>query len=388
MRRPLLAGVAVLLLVLAALSMAPGVDGHQPKDTVSTIAVGPDDDRLWPYTSRSRAFEGRTLVLNAIVMDDPETVERLLNRRADTNWTTTDRATAPEPVAEPFPESGVTADWRTAHGSVRYTYAETDKNGTWLKQRYQVHVGTYLGTRHHIRAFAPSVQSRWTALQAHSEYWDWFRLRHTVTGVHGTADMLETEFEAMERLSVERRYTRDRGPLANGIVVVTSLLPVLVGRRHWSRLAERFADPAVRTGTLTVLAIALATPLAVRAAGIGLERLVPLVNPKLFVVLVYPMLSVGLPFAIAGRSADIPAWFAGPAAAVGLAVGFAAEFALLGVTPPERLIRHRLLVATALGLLAAGGARLRRDGTPRPLYTVGGVVLWLWGLVAPLIGLV
>lgn len=73
-------------------------------------------------------------------------------------------------------------------------------------------------------------------------------------------------------------------------------------------------------------------------------------------------------------------------AAVALVVGFAAEFAFLWVAPPERLVWHRLLVAAALGLLAAGGGELRGDGSWRPLYTLGGAVLWLCGLLAPLFG--
>jgi hypothetical protein len=225
-------------------------------------------------------------------------------------------------------------------------------------------------------------------LQAHSEYWDWFRLRHTVTDVQGTADRIAGDFRSLERTSVERGYRRDSGPLSRGIVVVSSLLPLLAGRRRLSRMRDRFEEPSRRTATLTVFAIALATPMAVRLAGITLERVIPLVNPKLFVVMLYPVLAVGLPVAVARRSGPLPARAAGPAAAVALAVGFAAEFAFLGVAPPERLVWHRLLVATALGLLAAGGAQYRRNGSVRPLYTIGGATLWLWGLLAPLFGFV
>ena len=385
MRRRPIAGIAVLLLAVAGLLAVPA-GGQQPKGGIDTIQVGPNDDRLWPYTSRSTSVEGRTLVLNVIVMADPKTVEAMLSRRAETDWTTTDRTTPPEPTAGPFPATRVDTDWQSAHGSVRYTYAETSKHGQWLKQRYQLHVGTYLGTRDHIRAFAPGEQSEWTALQAHSEYWDWFRLRHTVTDVRGTATRLEAEFDSLDRVGVERRHRRDSGPLSRGIVVVSSLLPILAARRGWSRLTDRAATPGRRTATLTVFAIALTTPLAVRAAGIGLELLVPLVNPKLFVVMLYPLLAVGLPAAVARRSAALPARTAGPVAAVALVVGFAAEFAFLWVAPPERLAWHRLLVAAALGLLAAGGGELRGDGSWRPLYTLGGAVLWLCGLLAPLFG--
>jgi len=129
-------------------------------------------------------------------------------------------------------------------------------------------------------------------------------------------------------------------------------------------------------------------PVSVRVAGIALERVVPLVNPKLFVVFLYPCLVAALPFTVARRGTDSPAALAGTAAAVGLAIGFAAEFALLGVTPPPPIVQHRFLTATALGLLAAGGTALSSARTRRSLLTVAGVALWFWAVAAPLFGLV
>ena len=371
------------LLCLAGAATVPAVGDQQTKETPpTTVAVGSDGDRLWPYTSRARSFESRTLVLNVIVMADPKTVERRLDSRAGRNWTTSSRTTLLPDTDGPFEPERVDSPWRSAHGSVRYTYAETGKagDGEWLKQRYQLHVGTYLGTRHHIRAFAPSERSSWTALQAHSEYWDWFRLRHTVTDVRGTADLLEADFQSMNETAVDRRYSRDSGPLSEGIVVVAGLVPILVGRRRWERVVSGLESSVNRSKLLAVFAIAFTTPLAVRIAGITLERLVPLVTPKLFVVLLYPLLAVGLPVAVARRGASLPWWSAAPAAAAGLALGFAAEFALFGIDPPTRIVGHRLLVATALGLLAAGRGRWRSP------VTVAGVALWLWGLGAPLFG--
>jgi hypothetical protein len=279
-------------------------------------------------------------------------------------------------------------DWRGAHGAIRYTYAEADGDGQWLKQRYQLHVGTYLGTRHHIRAFAPSRDSEWTALQAHSEYWDWFRLRHTVTEVHATADRLEADFRRLDGATVERAYTRQRGPLRDGIVVVSGLVPILVGRGGLrslrGRLAGALSDPDRRTRTLGLAAIAAGAPLAIRVAGIALERLVPLVTPKLFVVMLYPWLAIALPVAVARQSSELPPWLAAPVATLGLSAGFAAEFAVLGVTPPPGLVWHRLFVAAALGVVAAAAAA---SGGRRSLGTLAGASLWLAGLLVPLFGL-
>ena len=130
-------------------------------------------------------------------------------------------------------------------------------DGEWLQQRYQLHGGTYLGTRHHIRAFAPSERPQWTALQAHSEHWDWFRLRHIVTDVRGTATLLADDSRTLGGTTVERNYARDSGPLPKGIVVV----------------------------------------------------------------MLYPLLTIGLPVAIARRALELTAWLAVPAAALGLLAG-------------------------------------------------------------------
>jgi len=384
--------VAAFLLALAVLGplISPAAGGPQKinlqSDTSdSRIEVGPNNDSLWPYTSRSTAFEGRTLVLNAIIAEDPKTTRTILNDRAGTSWQVTD----PEQQALGAPNDDsslqVEPDWRQAHGSVRYTYANTGKgdDGQWVKQRYQLHVGTYFGTRHHIRAFAPSDDSEWTALQAHSEYWDWFRLRHTVTDIRGTATMLESDFQDLEKTTVERRYTEDSGPLSSGIVVVSGLVPLLIGFTQspaLSRLGEWLSRPSRPSQALVVFGLAAGIPLAVRAAGVGLELALPFVTPKLYVALLYPCLAIGLPVAIMRFGSELPAWLAVPAAAIGAAMAFSVEFMLLGVTPPSDIVQHRLLVATGLGLLAGIG------GDRRTLFALTGGSLWLWGLYAPLFG--
>jgi hypothetical protein len=383
--------IALAVFALAAVALSAPVAGHAPDRTPqfdgsqTIIEVGEAGDRLWPYTSRSEDFEGRTLVINAIVTEDPETARGLLSENAGDGWQRTRPTRQPLGAQINLATNNSVSNWRHAHGSVRYTYAETGSgDGRWIKQQYQLHVGTYLGSRHHIRAFAPSEESSWTALQAHSEYWDWFRLRHTVTDVKGTADMLESEFEQSEVVSVERRHERDARGLERGIVVVVSTLaPLLVGitaREDWIDLDEWLSQSTRRDQTLLVFGLAAGIPLAIRAVGIGLEDAATMVPPKLFVLLLYPCLAIGLPVAVVWYAADLPAWLAGPAAAVGLAIGFTLEFAMLGLVPPDRILQHRLLVAGALGLLAAGG------GTRRSLFTVAGAALWLWGLFAPLFG--
>ncbi|MDS0280944.1 hypothetical protein [Haloarcula onubensis] len=389
MGRYLAVALAVLALAVVPALSVP-VAGHAPDrspqvdEPGTIIEVGDAGDRLWPYTSRSERFEDRTLVINAIVTEDPERARELLGENVDDGWERTKPTRQPLGAQIQLAESNSVSGWRHAHGSIRYTYVENDSGeGAWLEQRYQLHVGTYLGSRHHVRAFAPAEESSWTALQAHSEYWDWFRLRHTVTDVRGTADMLESEFQNSDVRAVERRHQRNARGLDRGIVVVSALAPLVVGitsRRAWDSIDEALSKPTTRDQALVVFGLAAGIPLGVRAVGIGLEDAVPLVTPKLFVVVLYPCLAVGLPVAVAWYAADLPRWLAAPAAAAGLALGFTLEFAMLGLVPPDRILQHRLLVTAALGALAAGG------GDRRSLFTVAGVAVWVWGLFAPLFG--
>jgi len=330
-------------------------------------------------------FRGPDACINAIITEDPETSREILGENVEDGWDRTKPTRQPLGAQINLAESNSVSSWQHAHGSVRYTYVETDSGEEqWLAQQYQLHIGTYLGSRHHVRAFAPSEESSWTALQAHSEYWDWFRLRHTVTDIRGTADMLESEFEGSDVETVERRHEQNARGLDRGIVVVVStLVPLLVGittRKDWASIDEALSKPTNRDQAMVVFGLAAGIPLGVRAVGIGLEDAIPLVTPKLFVVMLYPCLAIGLPVAVAWYAADLPGWLGAPAAGVGLALGFTLEFAMLGLVPPDQILTHRLLMVAALGALAVGG------GDRRSLFTIAGAAVWIWGLIAPLFG--
>ena len=143
MKRPV--AVCLLVVLLGAAGALTVAGDQRPKGAPEdTIAVGPDEDRLWPYTSRSRSVDGRTLALNVIVMSDPKSVRRLFERQPEVEVVEEEWDTQPAPADAPFAGTQVPSDWRSAHGSVRYTYVETGKpgEGEWLKQRYQLHIGT------------------------------------------------------------------------------------------------------------------------------------------------------------------------------------------------------------------------------------------------------
>ena len=129
---------------------------------------------LWPAVA---------LALDVVVRGDPERVRRVLETRSGADWNATSS------------EGRVTESlWAPARGAARYTYVATDADGSgrWVASAYQLAVGTYLGQRTHIRAY-PATGSNWTALQAHTEYWDWFRLRHSVTGIRPGSAYLERD---------------------------------------------------------------------------------------------------------------------------------------------------------------------------------------------------
>lgn len=151
-------------------------------------------------TSRSAAFEDRTLGINAIVTADPETARAILGENAEDGWERT------KPTRQP------------------------------------------LG----------------------AQYWDWFRLRHTVTDVRGTADLLESALQDSDVEAVERRYKQDARGLDRGIVVVVStLVPILLGitnRERWAGIDEMLSLPTVRDQALVVFGLAAGIPLGVRTA--------------------------------------------------------------------------------------------------------------------------
>lgn len=344
---------------------------HSPPadQLVSPIA---EPSALWPYTSRTRSTADRTLAINVIVAGDPETVRLALTERSDANWTDVDshlNVTVEEP-AEP---------WESAYGSDRYTYVATPERavGEWINSNYQLGSGTYLGTRVHVRAYG-SPSGNWTALQAHGEYWDWFRLRHTVTSVAPAASFVRDDLadEPYVR-NVTERYHGLRGGGSDGsfIVIEVASLTLLLGAAV-SRIEPARHDVALPVAIVSIV-------LGVRLLGIGAETLVPSTSPKLFAAVLYPVLVAGPPLAVAGLARDAQEGRTAVLAAGALALALVLDATLLGiVNPPQRLLYHRLALVAAFGVFAGGIASSGRRTT-----AVGGVA-WLLALAAPLFGFV
>jgi hypothetical protein len=414
-----------LVATVACLAVGGGAFGVADADAPTRAFIEPADgeSRLWPYTSKRRSTDGKTLAINVLIRGDTARARQVLTREAAVDW---ERANVAEPSGDASvplpgmedidvdtgPQGNLSVDgpaihltWAATHGALRYTYVDpAGGRARWLEQDFQLHAGTYLGTRQHVRAFG-APDGAWTAVQVHAEWWDWFRLRHTVTSTRGSQELLEEDLADEPGVRVRGRNFSGYGSRGAGGITVVDLLALAlpavalaVGRRTDS--LRRRALEVVRTGDdwvgdeLRLAAGVGGLYLGVRLAGMALETILPWIHPKLFAAVLYPVVALGVP-AMAYRQGSA----VGPLRAFGvtvaaLLVAFAADFAVVGVGfPGPQLVQHRVGVALAAGLLAAGasaraagapGSRRRRIGSA----LVGIALLaWLVSLAVPLFGL-
>lgn len=179
--------VGVLVLASPVTNQNPGEVGEPTRTEATVRFVEPAHDgtvELWPFTSRAESFDRTTLPINVVVREDAETVRRVLTnegsralRENDGEWETR------IPEGEHDEAAGI--EWGLGHGANRYTFVRTPDGGWWMAQSEQLRDGSYFGSQYHLRIYAPASSDRWTAIQAHHEHYDWFRLRHTVDTVSG-----------------------------------------------------------------------------------------------------------------------------------------------------------------------------------------------------------
>lgn len=391
-----------VLVVLVLGSLAIGyVSNPGPREVSDPpVLVEPTHDggSLWPYVSRTQSFETRTLGINLVVRGDPDRVRRYFLRHDD--WRGRPRADAPAAAARPLVEPGIA--WRLAHGGPRFTYVEhADQRGDggWVEATYQLHEGTYLGTRYHVRAYpSPAEDGDWTAMQAHREYWDWFGLRHTVTSAvearrHVVADLRDDgAVESVSRVDLDNPGTADGDGWASVIEFATLVLLVgLAGSASWAstlrgRLRSLRGERVARGGAL-VAAIGLVT-LGVRVAGVTLEGTFPAVSPVLIAGSLYPVLAVGLPLVATYFARPLrmePAFLLAVAA---FAAALVVDLWYLGLTDfPVGLAFHRVTLVLSLGLVAAGASYRQRGGPRWNVLRQMGLAGWLFALVLPVVGL-
>ncbi|MEF8820704.1 MAG: hypothetical protein V5A52_00355 [Halovenus sp.] len=414
-------GVTFALVSLAYLGfgLLDAPQSSPPDESVSepreSRLIQPTDggSKLWPFTSRERSTAGRTLATNLLIEGPPVKVRTSLLDR-----TNLDYQELLEDEAEAGGEAyrieleGNSIDWDSTHGSTRYVYVNAS-GGQWLTESYQLHDGEYLGSREHIRAYN-DPGGEWTAIQAHQEYFDLFRLRHTVTGIEGPAENLEREFLDQPFVdSVTREYHGIPGGWNDGwlsvvdlaaIVPVHELLVALTAGSIVSGTSRRAVTDLVhnlvswsyenRQGYILFGSL-IGLQLAVRSAGIGLERMFPSISPQLFAGGLYPILAVGPVLLVVFFARNLNPLPAFGFAAVGIGAGFTLDMLGLGLeVVPVRLVLHRVGLLLSIGLLALGIARRATDEPSETidaervsLATVGAVV-WFVGLALPLLDVV
>ncbi len=422
----LLIGLFVLVgsYLVAGGAVDPTTEPGEPETLEQDRLIQPDENgsHVWPYTSRDRSTDERTLALNVIVHGDDERVQRALVAQDELEWEELDPDEEDE--AEAYEDEEDAIQWDDAHGSTRYTYVDTEPHGgdgVWIDESYQLHSGTYLGSRHHIRAYT-TEHDDWTAIQVHQEHFDFFRLRHTVTDIQQSQNTLEGEFLDEPFVEeVRREYHGTHGGWNDGwlsVVELAAVGPVVIGSvlgvlglagSGKAKGALRGARRLLEWAYLNVRGFVLVGALAglvvgVRSAGIAVEAAVPWITPQAFVVALYPILAVGLPVTAivltqslerAGRLLRLQRvvnWLGRPLApqsaftftVVGLGLGFLLDFAAVGVTTlPLELLLHRIGLIVTLGLLAAGTARNDTEGVV--LFGIG-LLGWMIGLAMPLLG--
>jgi len=404
------AWVAVALVLVASLGGAVVLAewplwGVEPDASEGPHLVEPTEGgtELWPYTARAHSYESRTLGINMVFYGDQSEIHAALTDRSSLEWEDeqvhqgdADSETVSHDRIEIDPDAEGISDvisWSDAEGSTRYTYFELDGEGEWVDESYELHAGTYLGDRMHVRAYEDPAEE-WTAVQIHEEHWDWFRLRHTVTGIGDSQRELERDFmgqpytETVVRMPFENE-TADSDGWVTGIHLVGGAVPLLaiglLGRgRRGTREAKRFLRRQRREIALGVGLFVLFS--AVRWLGIAGEIVFSGISPKIVAAPLYIGLVSGIPGIayLLGRRSDAAWAFA--FAALGLGGAIVVDYAAMGTAVlPLRVILHRGAVLLTVGLIAIGGAKaVSSDERPAPLLVgLGG---WVIAILAPVFG--
>lgn len=394
--------VALVFITGGSLAVEELTDG-EPSYAADHVTLD-DGSVLWPYTSRAPAYEEQTLSINLVVYGDVAATERILRTQTIGDWEELDEDEQDLAPAENGEFNRTTVAWGAADGATRYVEVETGGESRWLTESYQLHDGDYLGERHHIRAYADPENGQWTVLQAHHEHWDWFHLRHTVHSIEDSQQYVEEEFVGqwyVEDLRRER-FGNDASSDADGWVTVIDLdeesIPRLllslifglavVGSFGAARAVDLWHDDDVRTigQAVALVGSILFVYMLIRFGALGIERLIPGINPKLIVAVFYPLLVVGVPIVAYLTARPLQAVTAFTAGVVGVVVALFLDYTFLGVTSlPMDTIIHRIALAIAIGLVAAGASTTARRPGLEFGYVRTGVLLWVVAVVVPLL---
>ncbi|MEM4781443.1 MAG: hypothetical protein QXG03_07795, partial [Halalkalicoccus sp.] len=327
---------AIALSVVGAPSAftSPSASDVAPEedDRPETVQFEDAQSGFWPYLNARESFEKRSPI-NVVVRGETEEVVRLLTEEGDGEWVETDdeREDAESETYAVLAEEQHHAtglEWGEAAGTTRYAWIDPGNGdgGHWTTETLQLDNGDYYGHRMHIRLYeSPNSDDRWVAMQAHTEHFDWFTLRHRVDGVEAAQLAVEREFMELpsvdERSDVTRINLDNAGPSDSdgwatlvdltGATLVPGFVGLAAGRRLSSRTPDAIDDrltdvdrdrldalaDRIEPGHLLLGATILALFLGVRFAGIALERYVEPLSMHAIAALLYPVIALGIPAA-------------------------------------------------------------------------------------------
>jgi len=374
-----------------------------------TIELETDDRSLWLYTSRAPAFDSATLAINLVIYEEPEQVEQWLLEDGTGEWEELEddeQDFVPQETDGEITENA-TIQWGHTTGDTRYVYL-TGSESEWLAESFEVHDGTYLGDRYHIRVYEPpDGDAEWTALQAHDEYWDLFEARHVVTSVEDAQTYVEAEFLEDSDYEVVRQHVggQDRVDFDGWLTVVNPgedgqpaqstllvlgvlLLGVSAVRTGRDTVAETLEDVSMeRYLRAFVLGGGLiAVYMSVRLALVAGEQVIDIIPPNVLWGISSPLLFFGLPITAYLLARRLDRTMAFIAASLGFLTALLLDYTYLGVTAvPLDILVHRGALIVALGLIAAGGSLTEREDPTLQSNVQIGVLLWLVATLLPLL---
>ncbi|AGB36195.1 hypothetical protein [Natronococcus occultus] len=438
--------VAVLFIGGPSLLFADSIDEQLTEETQETpelVSLEDSESEFWRFLSPEAEFRERSPI-NVIVRGETEDVLRAMSERDDGEWEEIEdveeetEAEAPgefenATVLEEEHRHATGIAWGEADGTTRYAWVDPGEgeDGYWATESLQLEDGDYYGQRYHIRLYeSPNPDDEWLAMQAHTEHFDWFTLRHRVDGVEAAQLRVEQDFMELPDVDTEtdvrRMHVDNAGPSdADGWATVVDLTSMVVlpagiglaaGRRGRASAAEgvgkqrtpardddgvlergltevdrqRLAAVADRleAGHLLLVFAVLALFLGVRMGGLLLERRVAFLTPHMIAALLYPVIAVGIPVATYLIARGLTRRLDAAIVAAGsLALAIWLDYGLLGVDViPLDVVFQRTLVVIALGLIAAGAARRATRARRLNDLLVGGVAMWVLVLVGTLLG--
>lgn len=400
--------LATLYLGIVSLTAPPTRQGIGVEEIEQPTLAGFEDAQstFWPHVSLRPSFTERAPI-NVIVRG--ATVEELTSAMQERGWNETPvEATDTDPETYALGTPGSTATqigWADATGSHRYAYVHNGTEGTWVRQRDQLHDGLYFGERFHLRLYESPIPGEWVLMQAHSEYYDWFALRHAVDGHAGAQLHVENDFfDAPFVQEIWRKHLDNAGAAdADGwatVIELAILFPAgLIGAVRFDRFLQDHLTPADRRRLVNLkervtwmhgllFATILTLVLGVRLGGIALETSPLNLAPKQIALLLFPVVGLVLPLSSYLIATRIERRMdAGVVAASALAIAGLIDYAILGVDVlPITIVLHRFGLILALGLIASGAARRATRSSWFNGLGLSGLTLWVGLFAAPFLG--